>query len=422
MKPRQLRDAHAHLPQHGRAAEMVRLDGCASKEACLSQLAAACDASAEGWILGAGLRVESWPEPTYPTARELDEAVRGRACCAWSFDYHALVASSVALASAGITPHSADPPGGIVCRDERSGQPTGLLLEAAAHLVWDAVPAPSEADRRRHVLRAVGDMKRLGFVEVHDLHAPPWLGPLLAELDDADELGIRVELFPPLARIESSAEQAGSWRRDRVRLGGGKVFVDGTLNSRTAWMLSDFADPLPGRPRGQAMMSPDELDEAIRRADALGLPLAAHAIGDAAVRAVLDAIERVRPRTPGFRIEHAELIDERDVPRFASLGVICSPQPCHLLPDIEALTRLLPHRLDRVLPLRELIDAGLKPGELLLFGSDTPIVRPDPEDSVHAAVHRRRAGMDVSASIAPDQAIEPAEAWAAFAPHGAAPV
>jgi len=180
-------------------------------------------------------------------------------------------------------------------------------------------------------------------------------------------------------------------------------------------MLEAYADPLPGLDHGQAMCSPGQIEEAIRRVDRLGLHLACHAIGDAAVRAVLDAIESVRPRTPGFRIEHAELIDADDVPRFADLGVVCSVQACHLLPDIDVLRRSLGHRLDRVLPLRDLIDAGCGPGQLLWFGSDAPIVRADPGDSIQAAVHRCRPGDGPDGVIAPEQAITIAEAGSAFA-------
>jgi predicted amidohydrolase YtcJ len=115
-----------------------------------------------------------------------------------------------------------------------------------------------------------------------------------------------------------------------------------------------------------------------------------------------------------LRIEHSELVDAADVPRFAALGVIASVQPCHLLTDIDVLRRQLPHRLDRVLPLRELIDAGCEPGRGLIFGSDAPIVRPHPEDSIQAAVHRRRAGMRPDEAVAFGQAISEAEAWACF--------
>jgi predicted amidohydrolase YtcJ len=173
------------------------------------------------------------------------------------------------------------------------------------------------------------------------------------------------------------------------------------------------------------MVTPGELDDAVALCDTLGLHLAVHAIGDGAVRLVLDSIERVSGgviREPGnrHRIEHAEVIDEADVPRFARLGggVVCSVQPCHLLTDIEVLTRQMPHRLHRVLPLRELIDAGSISGgddRLLWFGSDVPIVRPDPSDSLQAALHRRRVGDPESAAIAPSQSITAEEAWAAFA-------
>lgn len=167
------------------------------------------------------------------------------------------------------------------------------------------------------------------------------------------------------------------------------------------------------------MMDGGSLAAAMALARRMGLDLAAHAIGDGAVRAVLDAWESLGPigGPSRLRIEHAEIIDAADVarlarPRFGE--VIVSVQPCHLLADIEALRRGLPHRLDRVLPLRELIDAGCGPGERLWFGSDVPIVRPHPGDSIRAAVHRRREGMGAGDAIAPGQAITEAEAWACF--------
>jgi predicted amidohydrolase YtcJ len=175
--------------------------------------------------------------------------------------------------------------------------------------------------------------------------------------------------------------------------------------------------------------------------------LAVHAIGDAAVKMVLDCVERFdsqlgsaqagAARRCRVRIEHAELIDKMDVPRFVRQRVDCSVQPCHLLTDIEALNRYVPHRLDRVLPLRELLDAGLQPGRLgvdwetmqdvidpadvcaapagLVFGSDAPIVRPEPEDSIFAAVHRRRPELPESQAIAPLQALTEDECWKCFA-------
>jgi predicted amidohydrolase YtcJ len=226
-------------------------------------------------------------------------------------------------------------------------------------------------------------------------------------------------MYVPLAEIEAQRQRAQEWQTDRVRLAGAKVFADGTLNSKTAWMLEPYADPLPGMERGKVITTATEIRSARERTLALGLGLAVHAIGDAAVRAVLDVEAGLRASrrqvpVPALRVEHCELIDQRDVARFADLGVVASVQPCHLLADIEVLVRQLPHRLDRVLPLRELIDAGCVPGKGLIFGSDTPIVRPHPHDSIQAAAHRRREGMSKGQAIAPDQAITEAEAWACF--------
>jgi predicted amidohydrolase YtcJ len=184
-------------------------------------------------------------------------------------------------------------------------------------------------------------------------------------------------------------------------------------------MLAPYADAMLEHPCGTALMSVEQIASAMRACTALEVGFAAHAIGDGAVRACLDAAQSLPPLPRdvrrAFRIEHAELIDQADVPRFAELGLTASVQPCHLLYDIEALERSLPDRLHRVLPLRDLVQAGLVPGRTLLFGSDTPIVRPNPEDSIQAAVHRRRADSPASRAIAPLQAISEDEAWACFA-------
>ncbi|GAB4387027.1 MAG: hypothetical protein Kow0022_17880 [Phycisphaerales bacterium] len=366
-----------------------------------------------GAILGFGARPESWQVPRWPTREQIEQVAGGRVLVAWCFDFHALIASRAALERAGIHEDSADPPGGVLERD-RAGRLTGVVLEKAAGMVWDALPEPGHDERRRSVSAAVSNLvAEHGFAELHDLKSQTWLGPVLADI--AHELpDVRFFLWPLLGDLERVLETRARWETDRVRLGGAKIFVDGTLNSRTAWVLEAYADGRADHPHGKAMMSQAEIEDAVRRCDEAGVPLAAHAIGDAAVRAVLDAIERVQPRTRGFRIEHCELIDEADVPRFARLGVIASVQPCHLLYDVEALRRGLPHRLGRVLPLRELIDSGLKPGRGVIFGSDVPIVAADPSDSVQAAVYRRRRSPGDCEPIAPEQGISEDEAWACF--------
>ncbi len=176
-------------------------------------------------------------------------------------------------------------------------------------------------------------------------------------------------------------------------------------------MLEPFAD---SHTMGTPMMTTDAIDQAMLISKEHHLPVAAHAIGDGAVRAVLDSIERTGCTHMNARIEHLELVHPDDVPRFNELGVIASVQPCHLLPDIEALYTAVPDRLDRVLPLRSLIESGCVLGDSLIFGSDVPIVRANHEDSIQAAVYRCRDGMDKSQAIGIEQALSESESLACF--------
>lgn len=424
--PGPIREAHAHLFAYGQALSMPSLEGCTGVAQCLDAVReAVARAIPHDGVRAVRLhsaRVESWAEQRWPTLDELDAASGGALVAIMSFDHHSAMANTPALDRAGLRPGVPVPPHGVVCAD-REGRATGLLLEQAAYAAWSAFPEPRAEERRSIVGAALDALLAMGYREVHDLHSQEWLGPLLRRMDMEGDLPIRVVLYPNVSIIERVAAVAGAWKTRRVALGGAKLFSDGTLNSRTALMLHRYAEPLADMPRGRCMASPAEVEAAIRTAAGLGLGLAVHAIGDGAVRMVLDSVQRLGPACPRgtVRLEHCELIDRADVPRFAALGVTCSVQPCHLLADVEALNRYVPHRLDRVLPLRELLSSGLEPGVLgtpdnaragLVFGSDVPIVRADPEDSIRAAVERRRAGD--SEPIAPDQAIPREQAWACF--------
>jgi predicted amidohydrolase YtcJ len=407
-----LREAHAHVFQHGRSLGMVNLADCKSADDALEALAQRARGSS--MVLAHGARPQAWETPRWPDIEQLDRISASDPVVAWCFDYHALVANRAALSAAGIDESTADPQGGIIERDE-SGRLTGVVYEQAALRVWESLPEPEAEERLSTATSGVADLvDRHGFVEIHDLKAQPWLGGVLARV--AADLGgrVRFQIWPLLKDLPEVLASRSQWESELVSLGGAKIFVDGTLNSRTAWMLEPFADGHDAHPCGTPMMTPGQIEDAVRQCEAAGVPLAAHAIGDAAVRAVLDAIERVGPGTPGYRIEHCELIDKADVPRFAQLGVIASVQPCHLLYDIEAIHRGLPHRLDRVLPLRELIDSGLEPGRGLIFGSDVPIVKADPADSILAATARRGRSHRPEQAVGLDQRLTEAESWACF--------
>ena len=409
-----LREAHAHIFQLGRSLTMLDLGGCGSASSMLDAIADRASSLGENeWILAHSARPEGWDDPSWPKREQLDQVGGNRPIVAWCFDYHALVASSAALSHARIDASTKIESGVVEVDDDN--EPTGLLLEHAALHMWNRVPEPDEDTRVEMVRAACTHLAALGFVEVHDLKAQPWLGGVLTDLlASGDIADMRFDLYPLIPDLKPSLKAQRNGFDKRVSIAGGKIFVDGTLNSRTAWMLHPYADGHPDRPTGTPMMTPEQIEESLDICKDVGLPIAAHAIGDGAVRAVLDAIEKTGCDHSGCRIEHAELIDEKDLRRFVNLGVKASLQPCHLLPDMEALRRAVPDRLDRVLPIRSLLKSGLAPGVDLLFGSDVPIVRADPGDSIHAAVHRRRDGMDASEAINPDETIDEETAWLCF--------
>lgn len=421
-----VREAHAHLFQLGRSLSMVDLSGVASPAEMLELLAERRRETGDGPIFAQGARPEAWDPPGWPGLAQLDRAVGGAVCVAWCFDTHTALVSSAALELAGFDRTTVDPAGGVIGRDA-AGELDGVVSENALVALLGQMPEPAERERRGIIRLAVEHLAGmsctadgLGFVEVHDMLSQPWLPGLLREMDDGGELPLRVVLHPLVDDLVEMAARRASFERDSIVLRGGKIFTDGTLNSRTAWMLEPYSDAgerCPGHPRGVEIMDVDAIRAAIGVCESVGLPIAAHAIGDGAVRNVLDAIEAERPASTvdglgGARIEHCEFIHPDDVGRFAAMGVIASVQPCHVLYDIEALGRAAPDRLDRVLPLRSLVESGCVPGELMWFGSDTPVVRADPGDSLQFAVRRGRLG--ASPTIGPNESIQSGAAVRCF--------
>lgn len=432
-----MREAHVHIASFGESLSLPSLCDCRSLDECLERVRAVhASTPAPGWVRLTGARPEAWRDARWPTRGELDLASPDHPCVLMSFDHHAACANSLALHAAKLRAGDRVGAHGEVRRDPTTGEASGMVLEDAAYALWKAAPEPTIEEREQFVRASVDRFAALGFDEVHDLLSQDWLGPTLARLEARGELPVRAWLYPLVDRLPAMHAGSKAWTSDRVRLAGGKLFADGTLNSRTALMLAPYRQPLdPDSVCGRMMATPGQIEDAVGVCETLGGHLAVHAIGDGAVRLVLDAIEHASERTRRggaiahenrHRIEHCELIDAQDVPRFARLGVVCSVQPCHLLTDIEVLRGQLSHRLDRVLPLRELIDSGCTPAGpkrdgLLWFGSDAPIVRPEPEDSIQAAVKRRRSDMSAGAAIAIEQRINESEAWSCFGVDGPPP-
>ena len=323
---------------------------------------------------GHGWRDSDWPDGP-PTRQALDEVEPDRPVMMISKDYHALWLNSIALALAG---GDLECEGGVVVRDER-GEPTGVLYEEAAWRFKErhaTAPAEEYLDAMRAGIRLANER---GVTCVHDKDG--WLGAagLWQSLEEQGALTLRVWQSVPAERLTELRALAlrSGFGSPLLRVGYLKVFMDGTLGSRTAWMLDGS---------GVVITSGEELQRIVREAAELGWPVGVHAIGDAANRAALDAFERTRelwqPRGLRQRIEHAQCLAEEDVPRFGELGVAASVQFTHAPSDEQLARRFWPYRLDGAFSFRSLLDAGAR----VANGSDAPIEELDPWAGVAAAV------------------------------------
>jgi predicted amidohydrolase YtcJ len=396
-----LTDAHLHLAEGGLARDHVDLSRSVTIEDGLALLGVAHARLAPGtWLEGHGWHVDRWGR--WPTADDLAAVAPARAVALWAHDHHALWASHEAMATAGIDARTADPDGGLIRRGADGG-PTGILHESAARLVTGHVPPPDPERLERLIVELGDDLVRLGVVAVHDpgaLSLQEGLGRAIAAyraLDERDDLPLRVHASIRAEQL-SAAVDAGLrtgavlGREDgRLRFGWLKLFADGTLASRTAALL-DPIEPEPDRPlppgteRGVWITPPDVLAELAGRAADAGIATQVHAIGDAAARAALDALNSTIDRAPAMpRLEHCQLVDPADRPRFGA-GIAASVQPIHLRVDAPVARRLWGRRAEpNGYAWRSLAAAGA----VLAFGTDAPVEPIDPWPGLAMAVARR---------------------------------
>jgi hypothetical protein len=396
-----LTDSHLHLAEGGIALEHVDLSQVASPEAGLALITAAHERlPSDDWIEGHGWDSDRWGR--WPTTDDLESAARGRRVALWAHDHHALWASRSALAAAGISRSTDDPPGGIIRREE-NGEATGVLHEAAARLVTNHVPRPSDERYDRLIATLAQRLVELGVVAVHDpgsLSLQEGLGAGIAayrRLAEAGRIPLRVHACIREEQIDAAV--AAGLRSsdpltpgvDRARLGWLKLFADGTLGSRTAALLEPI-EPEPGHPlpagteRGVFITPPERLAALASRAAAAGIATIIHAIGDHAVRAALDALEPTVGRVPLMpRLEHVQLLHPDDRPRFARAGIAASVQPIHLRADAAAARRLWGDRAEtNGYTWRTLAETGA----VLAFGTDAPVEPIDPWPGLAMAVTR----------------------------------
>jgi hypothetical protein len=365
------------------------------------------------WIVGRGWNQERWNLGRFPTAADLDSVVPDRPVWLARVDGHAGWANGAAMRAAGITAATQSLEGG---RIERTGdQPTGIFVDAAEELVQRHVPQPTPETRDRALAEAQQLLLATGVTAVADMGTSPadWL--VMRRAGDAGRLDLRIMSYA--GGLEALDAIAGTgptpWLYgDRLRLIGVKIYSDGALGSRGAWLKQDYRDA-PGQ-RGLGFLNDQELRRQIESATARGLQVAVHAIGDAANAQLLSAIEALAPRYPGdrrWRVEHAQIVDPADLPRFGQHGVIASMQPVHQISDMHmAEARMGLPRLGGAYAWRSVLDRGGR----LAFGSDFPVESPNPFHGLAAGMSREDAQGRPPGGWLPRQRLTLAETLAAF--------
>jgi predicted amidohydrolase YtcJ len=391
-------DAHIHFGAGGQNLLQVSLLGATSLAEIERRVAAAAAQAAPGeWILGRGWDQTRLPASElgpggWPTNAALDRAAPGNPVMLTRVDGHTTWANSAALRIAGINDNTANPAGGEIVRDPRTRRATGILKESAEGLLLPSIPEPTEAQERRGIRAALDLAARTGVTSVQSDVTPSHVA-IYQQLRDADSLTVRVYGWLPLQREMIDTLRARGITAptgdDWVRLGMVKGYTDGTLGSRTAYMQEPFADD--HSVHGLPQYTDAQLDSLVTAADAAGLQVILHAIGDAANHQALNAFQNAARANPAHprrhRIEHAQVLDRADIPRFRELGVIASMQPTHATSDMRwAETRIGHDRaVEGAYAWRTLLDAGAT----VIFGTDFPVEPLPPVEGIYSAVTRQ---------------------------------
>jgi predicted amidohydrolase YtcJ len=404
-------DAHAHLVGLGLSLAIIDLRGAASIDEVIERLRS--NAPTQGWVVGRGWDQNLWPDRAMPTAAPLTAAFPDRAVWLRRVDGHAGWGNARLFEQAGIDASSVAPAGGEILRDA-AGVPTGVLVDAAMDLV--PVPAPTRDQLRAAILAGQRHALARGLTGVHEMGIAREQDALYRELAASGELHMRIVGYAEEAWLQrdlSARTPDAITPSARYLLRGVKLYADGALGSRGAALLDDYTDR-PGH-RGLLQHSEPELDALCHRAVAGNWQIATHAIGDAAIRAVLGAYARALAGAPArdrrLRVEHAQIIAVQDIARFVELDVVASMQPTHATSDMPWVPeRIGAARLPGAYAWRRFLDAKVP----LAFGSDFPVERVDPTLGLYAAITREDLEGRPAGGWLPEQRLTLAEALHGF--------
>ena len=411
-------DAHVHFISGGMQLDAVQLKNAASPQEFVRLIGERAKASAKGeWILGGNWDETKWSPANLPTRELIDNVTPDNPVFVTRYDGHMGVANSLALRMAGITAKTADPAGGTIVRDAQ-GNPSGALKDAATGLIEKVIPPLTHEQRIKVIKRSMNHAASLGVTSVQHMVAEYEDIAAYAELLDKGELITRIYAAPLITHVDDEAKIGirRAFGGPYLRIGALKAFADGSLGSGTAYFYEPFLNQGDNHGLLSDEMQPLSLmQERIRKADAAGLQLCIHAIGDHAISIILDMYAETEkehgPADRRFRIEHVQHMAAKDFQRFADLQVTASVQPYHAIDDGRFAEGKIGHdRSSRTYAFRTLLDHGVR----LALGTDWEVAPLDPMQTIYAAVTRATLDGKNPGGWFPEQKLTVAEAVQAY--------
>ena len=343
------------------------------------------------WITGGYWDHEKWEVNDLPTKEMIDEVVSDQPVFVDRLDGHMGVANSFALKLAGITKDTESPDGGLIVKDPKTGEPTGVLKDNAMYLITKHITDPTQEENYEALLAALDEAKKLGITSVQDIT----YGDALDAFEKAKaegKLTCRIFTRWPISDYKSLVEKniKIGYGDDLIKMGSLKAFADGSLGSSTAWFFDRYDQDTLTTGLAMDIITDGSMEKWCLDADKNGLQLSVHAIGDKANSYMRDLYEKIIKENPEwdrrFRLEHAQHVKFEDVKRFAELGVIASVQPYHCIDDgVWAEKRIGPERIKYTYPFKSFLEAGVK----MCFGTDWYVAPLNPLLGLYAAVTRR---------------------------------
>jgi len=417
-------DSHTHFLDGGFALLSIHLREAKSRDDFIARIRDKAAGMTKGeWILNGDWDQQQFDPPELPRREWIDAVTPDNPVCVNRHDGHMVLANSLALAMAGITAKTPVPPGGEILKDPETGEPTGILKDAAMELVTRHIPAPNLESKINAAEAALRQAAQNGVTSTHDMAYSTGNLGVYRELLDSRKLTCRIFLYIPIAEVDcfSRLSLKTPFGNDLLKIGGLKAFVDGSLGSSTALFFEPYTDD----PRVSGIFAADMfpegiMEQRIRAADAAGLQVAVHAIGDKANAVLLDIFEKViaqnGPRDRRWRIEHAQHLRPADMERMARLGILAAVQPYHAIDDGRWAERKIgPERCRTTYAFRSLLDKGVR----IAAGSDWTVAPLDPLAGIYAAVTRRTTDGKNPDGWYPEQKISLEEALRAYTTEGA---